>query len=421
MGKIRKMIEGLRDSIAGTENLKKKEKNLKQEIQNCRDENERRTLMRKYRSVRNTRKRKEQRAGWIMAGSVALVIACGAGGALSVHAVSVKRQKAAEEKAAQEAAELQAQKEVEEAARIAKENEPVEIVLTLTGDCTLGTDEYFDQDTSLNAYYESYGPEYFLKNVKSIFEADDITIVNMEGTLTDSTDRADKEYAFKAPKEFSSILTSSSVEAANLANNHSHDYGDQSYTDTITELESKGIKTFGYDEVAVIEAKGIKVGMFGIYELYDHLERKDQIRSCIQKLKDQDVNMIVAVFHWSNELVEYPDENQLELGAFAVDEGADLVVGHHPHIVQGVGEYKGKTIAYSLGNFCFGGNSSPSDMDTMILQMKYTFVGGEMVDSERTIIPCSISSESYYNNYQPTVLTGDEAERVLEKIRGRIQ
>ena len=112
----------------------------------------------------------------------------------------------------------------------------VSITISSMGDCTLGTDVNFNQSTSLNAYYNMNGPDYFFQNVRSILEKDDLSIVNMEGTLTDSTTREDKTYAFKAPAEYAGILSGSSVEAANLANNHSSDYGGQSNTDTIKAL-----------------------------------------------------------------------------------------------------------------------------------------------------------------------------------------
>ena len=162
---------------------------------------------------------------------------------------------------------------------------PVSLTVSVVGDCTLGTDENFDYDTSLNAYYENYGADYFFSNVKSIFSADDLTIANFEGTLTDSEDREDKEYAFKAPAEYAGILTSGSVEAVNTANNHSHDYGNQGYEDTISALDSAGILNFGYDKTLVTEVKGIKVGLVGIYELKDHLERKEQLKQNIAKVK----------------------------------------------------------------------------------------------------------------------------------------
>ena len=299
---------------------------------------------------------------------------------------------------------------------------PVSLTLSVVGDCTLGTDETFDYDTSLNAYYENYGADYFLQNVKDIFSADDLTIANFEGTLTDSDEREDKTFAFKAPASYASILTGGSVEAVNTANNHSHDYGDQSFNDTLAALDDAGIVHFGYDETAVMDVKGIKVGLVGIYELYDHLEREQQLKDNIAKVKADGAQLIVVIFHWGNETETVPDSNQTTLGRIAIDEGADLVCGHHPHVLQGIETYKGRNIVYSLGNFCFGGNSSPSDMDTMIYQQTFTIdADGVKKDNVTNIIPCSISSAAYdgYNNYQPTPAEGDEATRILGKINER--
>ena len=299
---------------------------------------------------------------------------------------------------------------------------PVSLTLSVVGDCTLGTDETFDYDTSLNAYYENYGADYFLQNVKDIFSADDLTIANFEGTLTDSDEREDKTFAFKAPASYASILTGGSVEAVNTANNHSHDYGNQSFDDTLAALDDAGIVHFGYDETAVMDVKGIKVGLVGIYELYDHLEREQQLKDNIAKVKADGAQLIVVIFHWGNETETVPDSNQTTLGRIAIDEGADLVCGHHPHVLQGIETYKGRNIVYSLGNFCFGGNSSPSDMDTMIYQQTFTIdADGVKKDNVTNIIPCSISSAAYdgYNNYQPTPAEGDEATRILGKINER--
>ena len=299
---------------------------------------------------------------------------------------------------------------------------PVSLTLSVVGDCTLGTDETFDYDTSLNAYYENYGADYFLQNVRSIFSADDLTIANFEGTLTDSDEREDKTFAFKAPASYASVLSGSSVEAVNTANNHSHDYGDQGFDDTLAALDDAGIVHFGYDETAVMDIKGIKVGMVGIYELYDHLDREQQLKDNIAKVQADGAQLIVVIFHWGNETETVPDSNQTTLGRMAIDLGADLVCGHHPHVLQGIETYKGKNIVYSLGNFCFGGNSSPSDMDTMIYQQTFTIdADGVKNDNVTNIIPCSISSAAYdgYNNYQPTPAEGDEATRILEKINER--
>ena len=328
------------------------------------------------------------------------------------------RQAAAKKTVSMNASEDNSQK----ASSDSQNTDSVSLTLSVVGDCTLGTDETFDYDTSLNAYYENYGADYFLQNVKDIFSTDDLTIANFEGTLTDSDEREDKTFAFKAPASYASILTGGSVEAVNTANNHSHDYGEQSFDDTLAALDDAGIVHFGYDETAVMDVRGIKVGLVGIYELYDHLEREQQLKDNIAKVKADGAQLIVVIFHWGNETETVPDSNQTTLGRIAIDEGADLVCGHHPHVLQGIETYKGRNIVYSLGNFCFGGNSSPSDMDTMIYQQTFTIdADGIKKDNVTNIIPCSISSAAYdgYNNYQPTPAEGDEATRILGKINER--
>lgn len=296
--------------------------------------------------------------------------------------------------------------------------EPVSITVSMVGDCTLGTDVNFDQSTSFDAFYQMKNdPGYFFQNVKDIFTADNLTVANMEGTLTTSNDRQQKTFAFKGNPSYTEILTQGGVEATNLANNHSHDYGDQSYEDTIQYLEAAGITTFGYDRTAVMDVKGIKVGLIGIYELKDGLGRQQQVIDTIQEVKDQGAQVIIVSFHWGTEKSNIPDDIQKTLAHLAIDQGADLVVGHHPHVLQGIEKYQGKNIVYSLGNFCFGGNKNPSDKDTMIFQQTFTVENGELVEDDVTnIIPCSLSSESGYNNYQPMVLEGSEKERVLQKI-----
>ena len=299
---------------------------------------------------------------------------------------------------------------------------PTSVRVTLVGDCTLGTDENFDYSTSVNAFFENYGADYFLQNVRSIFEQDDLTIVNFEGTLTTSEERCENLYAFKGDPSFVSILSGSSVEAATIANNHSHDYGEQGFEDTKNNLTNAGITPFGYDTTAVVDANGVKVGLVGIYELYDHLEREQQLKDNIAKVKQDGAQLIIVVFHWGNEKETSPDSNEITLGHMAIDEGAHLVVGHHPHVIQPVEKYKGRYIAYSLANFCFGGNSYPSDMDTYIFQQTFTVTGDEVAqDDNINIIPCRVSSEYDYNNYQPTPAEGDEAQRILERVNAPIE
>ena len=304
-----------------------------------------------------------------------------------------------------------------------RKNKTVSFTISAVGDCTFGTDENFAYEGSMPAKYDEVGDfNYFFENVKSVFEADDLTIVNFEGTLTDSTTREDKQFAFKADKSYAEILTDGFVEAANLANNHSKDYGEQSYNDTMDALDEAGITNFGYDRVAIKKVKGIKVGLVGTYVLADGLGVKDSMEKNIQDLKDEGAQVIIASFHWGEEKAEYPNEVRVELAHAAIDAGADLVLGHHPHVLQGIEQYKGKNIVYSLGNFCFGGNMYPSDMDTMIFQQTFTLKGGKLQEDNVTnIIPCSISSVEDYNNYQPTPAAGEKETEILNKITQRSQ
>ena len=292
------------------------------------------------------------------------------------------------------------------------------IKVTATGDCTLGIDDSFDYDTSFNAaFYEADYPGWFFENCMDYLGSDDLTIVNFEGVLSKGGERAEKQYAFRGDPEFVEVLTEGSVEAANLANNHTFDYGTDAYEDTKQILADAGITTFGYDRSVIMDVNGIKVGLTGTLTLYDEWDAKDGLVEQIQWCKDQGAQLIISSIHWGDEGEYYPADWQFYLGRAAVDAGADLVIGHHPHRLQPYEIYKGKMILYSISNFCFGGHRSPSDMDTAIYQQTFTFENGNLEeDLDYSLIPCSISSASDYNNYQPTPLYGEEAERALSKI-----
>lgn len=295
--------------------------------------------------------------------------------------------------------------------------QPVSITLSFAGDCTFGKDESFDYSGSFNETYDREGADYFLKNVWDIFSGDDLTVVNFEGTLTESTDRADKSWAFKGPREYVNILTSSSVEAANIANNHTADYGEQGLSDTKDALTQAGIRYFGYEDTTIIDVKGIKVGFTGQFTVYEDERHFTELQENIKALKDAGAQIIIANSHWGLELHNVPDTDQVELAHAAIDAGAHLVIGHHPHVLQGIEEYNGRYILYSLGNFCFGGNGNPPDYDCIIFQQTFTIAGDtvETIDGG-SIIPCLISSTTAYNDYWPTPAEGSAQERIVEKL-----
>lgn len=382
------------------------------------------------REKRQKARRRKQAVFFGAAGIVCLVlIVVIARGILDLRA----EEQAAREKQNQEAAAKETETEKRQKAQENQDEKtldtvPVEeedmgvsaqVTISAAGDFTLGTDENFDYSTSLPARYEEVqDPGYFLQNVKDIFASDDLTIVNLEGPLTTSEERADKQFSFKGDPSYTEILTSGSVEACNLANNHSKDYGIQGYEDTIANVEAAGIKTFGYERTAIWETNGVKVGLAGVYELAEGMDCQDDMTAAIQSLKDAGADLVIVSFHWGVEKENYPDETQQTLAHAAIDQGADLVLGHHPHVLQGIEKYQGKYIVYSLGNFCFGGNKNPSDKDTMIFQQTFTLENGEVVEDDAiNIIPCRISSEDDYNNYQPTPAEGEEAQRILGRIQ----
>lgn len=289
-----------------------------------------------------------------------------------------------------------------------------EITLSFVGDITLGN--YIGQgyEGSFDQEYEKQNQDsaYYLKNVKDVFEKDDLTIANLEGPLTTSQDYAEKTFVFQGKPEYVDILADGDIEAVTLANNHSKDHFEQGMTDTKAILDEKGIRHFGYDESCMMDVKGIQVGFLGYSFPY---ELTAEMKKAISDLKAQ-CDIVVVYYHWGIERDKAPMESQRSLAKQTIDAGADLIIGSHPHVLQGIETYKGKKIVYSLGNFCFGGNKNPSDKDTMIYQHTFSFENNELVQEEHEVIPCMISSVSSRNNYQPTIVEGDDASRVLEKV-----
>lgn len=317
----------------------------------------------------------------------------------------------------EEETEAQTEEETEEETEVVEDVYDT-IIISAAGDVTLGRDSDYGYKRSFDHEFELQNEDYgyFFKNVKDIFEKDDITIVNLETTLTTATKKADKKFTFKADPSYVEILKQGNIEAVSLANNHSRDYLAQGYEDTIATLEEADIGYFGYDNKYIKDVRGIKVGVFGLTPWYENEEIKEDIRTAIEELKAEGADIIIAMYHWGIERDNYPNVVQKNIGRYTIDQGADLVLGSHPHVLQGIEEYNGKQIVYSLGNFCFGGNKNPSDKDTMIYVHRFNFKNGELISEENETIPASISSVKDRNNYQPTILEGDEKERVMKKI-----
>lgn len=299
------------------------------------------------------------------------------------------------------------------------ESNKVSITISAAGDCSLGNHIEQDYNLSFNQVYDTEGgAEYFLRNVKEIFAADDMTIVNLEGVLTTSNAAASgRAYNIKGDPSYAKILTEGSVEAVSMANNHRLDFGSEGTKDTEAALNAENI-VYAYDKnVAIYETQGIQVGYVSVNEVAWGQGSEELVEEGINKLKEAGVDLILVACHWGVEKDNYPEAYQQRLGRKCIDMGADLVIGHHPHVLQGIEEYKGKLILHSLGNFCFGANRNPTDKDTMIFQQTFTFVDGELQgDMDALVIPCSISSVSSKNDFQPTPLAGEDATRVINRL-----
>ncbi len=295
----------------------------------------------------------------------------------------------------------------------------VTITISAAGDVTLGTHQEQDYGYSFRqAYDQAENESYFFANVYDIFSADDMTLVNLEGPLTLAEEaREGQVYSIKGDPEYVNILTAGSVEAVSMGNNHMMDYMQQGRDDTVQAVENAGIVYACEKITGIYEVKGIRIGMISVNEVSQGYLVEKTIQNAITELQGQDTDLILVSCHWGVEREYSPEDYQKILGEKCIDWGADLVIGHHPHVLQGIDEYKGKYIIYSLGNFCFGANRNPADKDSMIFQQTFTFVDGEkQEDQEIRIIPCSVSSVPDRNNFQPTPAAGEEKTRIINRI-----
>lgn len=295
------------------------------------------------------------------------------------------------------------------------------IILSAAGDCTIGTDEKFSKATSLPAIVQKNGgsSSYLFSNVSQIFEEDDLTIVNLETTFTTSTVKKDKGtgrvFHFKGDPSLAESLVEASIEGVNLSNNHIYDYGTKGFNDTISTLKNHNISYFGEGNKWIKEVNGIKFGFLGYQGWVASKELMNKIKKDIETIEPE-VDVIITSFHWGEEGSYKPNNTQVTLAHYAIDNGADLVIGHHPHVIQGVEKYKDRYINYSLGNFCFGGNSNPKDKDTFIFQADFKFKENKLVSIGAKAIPCSVSSVPNTNDYKPTPLAGDAKIKMLTKL-----
>jgi poly-gamma-glutamate synthesis protein (capsule biosynthesis protein) len=243
-----------------------------------------------------------------------------------------------------------------------------------------------------------------------------LTIVNLEGALTDSKNPIHKPgsptFYFRGSSKYTKILNKGSVEICNIANNHSMDYGERGYSDTMKALKDAGIRYYGNSTVTVVKVKGVKIGFVGVR----FTSSKDLIKSRIQKARKEGAEVVIFTSHDGVEGSYTPSARQRAAAKAAIDAGASAAIFHHSHVIQGTETYKGKFIAWSLGNFCFGGNRNPSDKDSMIVQLFVKKTGGNIKISSK-VTPARVSSHDGYNDLRPKIVTGKSKSRIAKKIK----
>lgn len=297
---------------------------------------------------------------------------------------------------------------------------PVAYTISMVGDCTLAS---YPEIRGWGSAFENVVNgdwTYPFSNTADIFAADDLTIVNLECSISDQAAWSGSTFSFLAPAQAVEILRQGGVEAATMANNHALDFGRGIYDDTAANLDSAGIAHCGDGEsVLYTTQSGLSVGILAVYS--NHMPSPDAVAEKVRALKEEGAEVVVVTAHWGNEASYYQNDNQVQVAHAAIDAGADIVAGHGPHRLEPCEEYNGGVIFYSLGNFVFGGNTAPSDMDSVIAQAIFVRNDdGTVALQEARAIPCSISSQADINDYRPTPLTPgtEEYDRAMSKVDG---
>ncbi|MEC0211602.1 CapA family protein [Paenibacillus ehimensis] len=290
--------------------------------------------------------------------------------------------------------------------------------LTFVGDVMFGS--------KVDDLLQKNGYDYPYKYVKPYLEKADITVANLETPITTRGAAQEKEYVYRSSPKALPELKRAGVDLVNLANNHSMDYGVEGLLDTLGYLEAQDIKRVGagrnadeaYEHV-IIEQKGMKIAFLGFSRVipdtswYAGQSKPGMAETYSTKLAFEaigkaraEADLVVVIAHWGEERKAYPVKSQTDLARQYIDQGADLIVASHPHVVQGFEQYKGKWIAYSMGNFIFTTNDNPNTWESMILEASCT--------KERS---CDLSMVPILTKWaQPVPMVDGDRDKLFEKL-----
>ncbi len=287
------------------------------------------------------------------------------------------------------------------------------VTMTFGGDCTLGGTP-FGGARRFASHMAAQGYAYPFSGLTALLRTDDLSLVNLEGVLSDQgLKRVKKQYNFKGEAAYAAILTEGGVECVTLANNHTQDYGGAGYRDTADALDGAGVAYVDDAHGVVLEKDGVRVGFTASSLRFD----EDAFLAQAAVLRALGCAAIVHVMHMGEEYADTLTAGQTRTARFLAENGALLVVGHHPHVAQGLDVIGRTTVAYSLGNCVFGGNTAPRDYDAYLLRATLRFTDGVPVQSQATLWPIRISGAKGSNDYRPVLLAGEDADRVLDKAQ----
>lgn len=281
--------------------------------------------------------------------------------------------------------------------------EPVTVTISFIGDCMLATDRGGEYEGSFNRLAKQVEPSYFFENFIELFESDDWTVANLENVFTDNPDAKTRNkgytpaYWYKSTTANTAILNAGNIEIVSLANNHSEDYGKIGYDETRAALEAANVMWGDNENIITLEKEGFTIALYCTTFYYTGYDR-----IISDKMAKVDADYKIVYFHGGTERVHEPDEWKAAGARRMIDNGIDLVIGGHPHVLQPIEIYKGKTIVHSLGNFVFGGSRSEENR-TIVYRITLTATEGEVTDISEEVIPCYV----YTDLYKPGIITNE--------------
>jgi len=293
------------------------------------------------------------------------------------------------------------------------------VIISLAGDTLLAD--------HVGYYIEKHGVDYPWESVKEVFHKSHLTLVNLECAVGTTGEPQDKQYTYRAKPETLEGLVRAGVKGVSLANNHSLDYGRECFIETLDNLEKYNIKYTGGGrnlnealKPVVWDINGIKVGFIGFSRVTPHVDwyaaenragivngydsNSKNVIEAVKQAKEK-ADFLIVSLHWGTERTDYPRDNDVAIAKELIDNGADCIMGHHPHVLQGIEFYKNRPIIYSLGNFVFGAKGDRTTQ-SMIFNMEINKNG--IINTK--IIPARIKQG------KPIISEGEDRVNIINLI-----